>query len=227
MSSTAVRCWWWLYHKDLMREWRAPRGWSSALVLGVVLALVVTMQIDLPREERAALAGGLFWVAAYFAACGVIERSFAGEREEGCWFGLLVYPAPPAAIYLAKVAVNFTALCFIDCVLIPAFLGFSGAAVTTSWGELLGIVALANLGTAAAGTIVGALTQGLRQGSGLCTLLMLPLISPVLLGAAGATRLLLAGAAGALWGPWGQLLAAFAGLLVVMGALLFEFVIED
>jgi heme exporter protein B len=226
-QSAAIRYWWWIVHKDLLREWRAPRAWPAAAALGLVLSLVVAMQLDLPGEQRTAVAGGLFWLAAFFAAAGAIERSIASEQDEGCWTGLFLFPAPPAVVFLAKVTVNFVTLGLLNAVLIPAFLAFSGITLAGDWRELVGIVLAANLGVAAAGAIVAALTLGLRQRSGLSALIMLPLISPVILGAAQATRLLLAGERGVLWGGWGQLLAAFAALLLVLGAMLFEFAIEE
>lgn len=223
----AVRHWWWIVHKDLLREWRAPRAWPATLLLGIVLALAAAMQIELAQARQAGLAGGLFWLAAFFAATAAIERSFAGEREEGCWDGLLLYPAAPATIFLAKFAVNLLALLCLNGVLIPAFFAFAGAPLGEHVWGFLAIVILANTCVAAAGTIVSALTQGLGQRTGLFALLLLPLISPVVLGASQATQTLFSGAGGALSNGWGQLLAVFAALLVVLGAMLFEFLIED
>lgn len=222
-----ARTWWWLVHKDLLREWRAPRVWPGMLLLGVVLALVIEMQIELPREHRASIVGGMFWLAAFFAGTVALDRSFAGERDDGCWQGLLLYPVAPATIFLAKCSANFLALCCLDLVLIPAFVLFSDVPLLASPGRFLAIVLLANVGFAAVGTIVSALTNGLQQRGGLLVLLLLPLISPVVLGAAQATRLLLVGDVAGDWWRWMQLLAGFAVLFVAVGALLFEFVVED
>jgi len=222
-----TRTWWWLVHKDLLREVRAPRVWPGMLLLGVVLALVIEMQVDLPREHRTSLVGGLFWLAAFFAGTVALDRSFAGERDDGCWQALLLYPVAPATIFLAKTTANFLALCALDVVLIPAFILFSDVPLLASPGPFLAIVLLANLGFSAVGTVVSALTNGLQHRGGLLVLLLLPLISPVVLGAAQATRLLLLGETGGEWWRWMQLLAGFAVLFVAMGALLFEFVVED
>lgn len=223
----SVRTWCWLVHKDLLREWRAPRVWPAMLLMGIVLALVIEMQVELPREQRASVVGGLFWLAAFFAGSVALDRSFAGERDDGCWHGLLLYPVAPATIFLAKTAANFLALCGLDAVLAPAFAIFSDVPLLDRPGPFLAIAGLANLGCAAVGTMVSALTHGLPHRGGLLVLLLLPLISPVVLGAAQATRLLLVGDLGEPWWRWMQLLACFAVVFVTLGTLLFEFVVEE
>jgi heme exporter protein B len=89
------------------------------------------------------------------------------------------------------------------------------------------VAALGNIGFAAVGTLVSGLTSGLRHRGGLLTLLLLPLVVPVVLAAAETTRIALAGQIDALWWRWIQLLAVFAVLYTVVGAMLFEFVMEE
>lgn len=221
-----TRAWWWLVHKDLMREFRAPRMLPAMLLLGVLLVLIIEMQIDLPQPTKANLIGGLFWVAAFFAGTMAVDRSFSGEREEGCWQGLLLYPVAPGTIFLAKTTANFLALCCLDAVLVAAFGIFSDVAILARPGPFLAVVVVANIGFAAVGTLLSALTSGLSQRGNLLALLLLPLVSPVMLGAAQATRSLMSGEASDWW-RWGQFLACFAAVFVGVGTLIFEFVIED
>lgn len=218
---------WWLVHKDLRCEWRAPRVAPTMLLLGAALALVITIQVDLPRADRSAVLGGLFWIAAIFAGSVALDRSIATEREHGCWQALRCYPLPPAAIFLAKCTTNFLALLCLDALLVPAFVAFADVPLLNHPLPLAVVLLLGNLGCAAAGTLISALTSGAPQRGGLLALLLLPLLSPVLLGAAQATRLLTAETLAAEWARWAQLLGAFALLFVALGALLFEFVCED
>ena len=222
-----ARTWWWLVHKDLLREFHAPRVWPGMLLLGIVLAITIGLQVDLPLDLQGSLLGGLFWLAVCFAGTVALDRSFAGEREEGCWQGLLLYPVSPATIFAAKTTTNFLALCCLDCVLVPAFVVFSNVPLLSRPWPMLAVAVLANLGVAAVGTLVSALTNGLPQRGNLLVLLLLPLILPVVLGAAQATRILLAGGQEGEWWQWIQLLAVFATVFLTLGALVFEFVIED
>ena len=83
------------------------------------------------------------------------------------------------------------------------------------------------MGIAAVGTLVSALASGVSNRGGTLVLVLLPLIVPVLLGAAEATRLLVTAGADEQWWRWIQLLGIFAVLHTTVGALVFEFVIED
>ena len=89
------------------------------------------------------------------------------------------------------------------------------------------VVVLANLGSAAIGTLLSALSNTLRRESSLFVLLALPAVIPVILGAARATTLLIDGQFNSEWWLWIQLLAGFSVIFVVAGSVLFEFVIEE
>lgn len=222
----AVRCWWWLVHKDLLRERRAPRAWPVMLLLAIVLALVIELQAQAAIQRQTELVGGMFWLAAFFAGTIALERSFAGEHEQECWQGLLLYPVAPSTIFLAKLAANVLALCVLDAALVPAFTLFSGVWLLERPDLFVLTALVANLGFAAAGTLVSALTSGLAQRQGLLALVLLPLVLPVVLGAVQATRGLLAGELD-VWSQWLQLLACFAVVFVTLGTLVFDFLVED
>jgi heme exporter protein B len=224
--STTLRTWGWLVHKDLLREVRAPRIWPTMLLLGLVLWLVIEMQLELPRDQKQSVAGGFLWLANFFAGTVALERSFCSEREEGCWQALLLYPVTPGTIFLAKLTVNFLILTALEGVLVPAFVLFSDVPLLQQPWQFLATMFVGNLGFVAAGTLIGALTSGLSQRGGLLVLLLLPLVLPVLIGAAQATRALISADASE-WSRWMQLLSCFSVLFVSLGTILFEFVIED
>jgi heme exporter protein B len=169
---------------------------------------------------------GLFWLAAFFAGTQALDRSFTGEQVEGCWLALLMYPVSPGIIFLAKLTTNFIAICLVDAVLATAFAIISGVPLFAHTGPFLLIIVLANLGFAALGTVLGALTAGLQHRSGMLVLLLLPIVCPVILAAAQATRLLVTDAPSG-WQRCAQLLACFAATFVSLGTLLFEYVAED
>lgn len=218
---------WWLIHKDLMRELRAWHVWPETVLLGLVLVFLLATQLDLPMEEKAGVAGGLLWLAIFFAGTLACERSFTSERDAGCWQVLALYPIAPSVLFLAKMAVNLAALVILELVLVPMFVVLSDVPFGSRPGPLLLIAALGNVGFAAVGTLVSGLTAGLRHRGGLLALLLLPLVIPVVFGSAEATRLLLAGQLNSPWWLWIQLLAVFAIVFTVVGALMFEFVMEE
>jgi heme exporter protein B len=198
-----------------------------ALLLGVILLMLLTMQIDLPIEYQLRICGGLFWITIVFAGTLAIERAFASEQDGGCWDALKLYPVPPAIIFFAKMAVTFMSLCMLEAVLIPLFVVLMDVPMFGSLGSMLLIVLLSNVGFAAAGSVLGALSAGLGNRSGLLPLLLLPVVAPLFLGSAAATRIVVSGEQDSLWSWWLQLLAVFAATFTIVGAIVFEFILEE
>ena len=158
MFTAELKRWWWWVAKDLWREYRSPRIGPSMLLLGLVLTFVMTMSIELPEFQRNHLTSALFWVAMFFAGTSIIDRSIAGERDQETWRTLLLYPVAPSTVYLAKTMVNFLGLAALATVLAPAFLLFANTHFLDHAAAFLVVVLLANLGLAAIGTLVSAVT---------------------------------------------------------------------
>lgn len=218
---------WWIFHKDLVTEFRARRVWPTMLLLGLVVGVVFSLQMDLLPEQKQRLVGGLLWLAIFFAGVTALDRSFASEREDGCWDGLRLFPLSPTTIYLAKLAANAVALACLQILLIPLFFMFSQLSLADHPGQMLLIAVLGNLGIAAVGTLLSALASGLGRSGSLLAILALPMMIPVVLAAAEATRLLAAGQLDEPWWRWVQLLGAFAIVFFTAGTVLFEYAIED
>ncbi len=213
--------------KDLLSECRALRTWPAMLLLGVVVAMMFAMQMDLPPEHQRQIAGSLLWLTVFFAGSLALDRSFAAEREDGCWEGLFCYPVSPTAVYLAKLTVNVVALAALECVLIPLFAMLTDVPLLAHPVPIIAIAVLGNLGLAAVGTLLSAVANAGRQSSYLLPLLVLPAVIPLVLGAAEATRLAVEHDFGPDWWHWMQLLASFAVVFVTAGTVLFEYAIED
>lgn len=218
---------WWMIHKDLITEFRTRCAWPTMLMLGIVVGLVFSVQMDLLPDQKQRMVGGLLWLAIFFAGMTAIDRSFASEREDGCWEGLRLYPVAPAIVYFAKLLVNAVALGALQCLLFPLFFMLSGLPLWDRPGALLLIAVLGNVGIAAVGTLLSALSTGIGRSGNLLVLLVLPLVIPVVLAAAESTRLVAEGRIDETWWRWVQLLGAFGVIFVTAGAVLFEHAIED
>jgi heme exporter protein B len=217
----------WLIQKDLTRELRAQNAWPGMLLLGLVLVFLLATQISLPLEQKTSTVGGLLWLSIFFAGTLALERSFANERDTGCWQALNLYPVDSSLLFLAKMVVNIVSLVILEIVLIPAIIVLTDVPLLARPGPMLLIAALGSVCFASIGTLVSALTSGLRFRGGMLALLLLPLVTPVVLAAAEATRIVLAGEVGPQMWQWVRLLAIFSIVFTIAGALLFEFVMEE
>jgi heme exporter protein B len=226
-ARTTVASIWWLVHKDLTRELRARSVWPGMLLLGLVLVFLLVTQIDLLTEQTEYALGGLLWLVIFFAGTLALERSFANECDDGCWQTLTLYPVAPSVLFLGKMAVNFASLVILEIVLVPTFIVMTDVPLLARPGAFALVALLGNVGFAAVGTLISAITIELRNRGGLVALLLLPLMLPVVFGSAETTRLMLAGEIDAQWWRWIHLLAVFAIVFTVVGALIFEFVVEE
>ena len=218
---------WWMIHKDLISEWRGRRAWPAMILLGIVVVVLFSVQMDLPTEYKRQMAASLLWVAIFFAAALSLDRSFASERDDGCWQALLLYPVSPSTVYLAKLAVNIVSLAALQCVLIPLFVILTDVPLLNHPWAMLLVALLGNAGIASSGTLLSALATRVNKGSNLTVLLALPTAIPVVLAAAEATRLLTEGQIDRSWWSWNELLATFAAVFIVAGTVLMDYVAEE
>ncbi len=217
----------WIIHKDLICEYRARRVWPAMVLFGALVALVFGQQMDIAADGRQRIVGCLLWLATVLAGVPGIDRSFASEREDGCWEGVLLCPISSTTVYLSKLAVNVIALAGLQCVLIPLLTVFCDVPLLDHPWAMLAVAALGNVAVASVGTLLAAMSTDARHRGNMLMLLMLPLVVPVVIAAAEATRLTVRGDIGTPWWCWVQLLAGFAIVFTTAGMLLFDFAIEE
>lgn len=218
---------WWLIHKDLVVEFRTRQAWLSMLLLGVIVAMLFSLQFDLPWQQRPAAAGTMLWLATLFPGLVFIERTASAEQQDGCWDALTLYPVPHSTVYLAKLVVNFIGLFVLQCVLVPLFVVLTDVPLLRHPGAMILVAVLATIGMAAVGTLIGSLTHGIRQRSAVLSLLALPLLLSLVLSAAEATRLIAEDRLAGEWWRWVQFLGVFAAVFTTLGIVLFQFLVEE
>lgn len=218
---------WWLIQKDLLVEYRTRQAWPVMLLLGVIVAVVFNLQINLPVEHRPAATSAMLWLAILVASQVIVERTGAAEQQDGCWDALTQYPVSASTIYLAKLIVNLIAILALNFVMIPLFVVLSDVPLLRHPWAMVMIAFLGSVSVAAAGTLVSAATYGLRQQGAVLSLLVLPILLPLILSASEATRLIAVDDLGNEWWRWVQFLVAFPIVFVTLGVGLFGFLIEE
>jgi heme exporter protein B len=170
-----------LARKDLLVELRT-RDTVPAMLLFVVAALVV-FHFALPEDSSRLAAGGMLWIALLFTALLALVRAFVGERDQATLDGLILAPCDRSAIWLGKTLSVLAFLLFAEAVALPAFALFYES---VTW-ELVAGLALANIGIATVGTLLGAMAAAARARELLLPLLFLPVAIPLVVGGVGAT----------------------------------------
>ena len=217
-----------LIRKDLRLELRSGEAVPAMLLFSV--STFVLFHFGLDREAlEGDLASGVLWVTLLFASVLAINRLFVAERDEGGFDGFLLAPVDRTTLFVAKAVVLLCFLVAVELVAIPAYaVLLLGPSPWQAMPELLVVLALADLGIAVVGTLVGAL--GIRTGAPdlIVPIITLPLMLPIVIGAAQATApLLLEGGAEALSGRWLASLGLYDMVFALIALAVFDFLLED
>jgi heme exporter protein B len=170
-----------LARTNLLLELRS-RDTVPAMLLFVVSTLVV-FRFALPADSSDLAATGLLWIAVLFTALLALTRAFVAEREQRVLDGLVLAPCDRSAIWLGKTISVLAFLVLAELIALPAFALFFAPID----GTTVAAFALADLGIAAVGTLLGAMAVVSRARELLLPLLFLPLAIPLVVGGVGAT----------------------------------------
>jgi heme exporter protein B len=215
--------------KELRLEVRAPQSITAMALFS--LTTFVVFHFALQRGEVAGdLAAGVLWITLLLASLLGSTRLFVADQEEGGLDGFLLAPVDRTALLVAKAIALLAFLAVLEVVAVPAFavllLGPSPGA--GAYARLAGVIALADLGVAVIGTLVGALAVQTRARDLLVPLLALPLLIPVVIGAAKATTpLFLQAGAAPLPGRWLAVLGLYDLVFGLLAYAIFDFLLEE
>jgi heme exporter protein B len=160
----------------------------------------------------------------------VISRSFLVDTEDGALDAMRTAGLDMRGVYVGKSVALFLQLLVLNVVLIALSLLLYHVSLTFESAVLLvAIVVCATAGLAFVGVLYGGLAALSKGRETLLPLLVLPVVAPVVIGAARATESAY-GTAGARVGegwPWVGLLFVFAVAFAIAGLLSFPSLIEE
>jgi heme exporter protein B len=217
-----------ILRKDLTIELRTKEAVPAMTLFTVTVYVLFHFGLDRDSLDGE-LASGVLWVTLLLAAVIGVTRLFAAEREQGGIDALLLAPVDRTALFVAKATALFLYLAALELVAVPTFgLLLLGPGLLDAFPELLVILVLADVGLAAVGALVSALAAETRARELIVPLLLLPLLVPLLIGAASATEPLLRGAQSPEdLGRFLALLAGYDAVFVLISLAVFDFLLDD
>jgi heme exporter protein B len=217
-----------LLRKELLVELRTLQSVPGMSLFAVSTFVVFHFALNRNSVEGD-LASGILWVTLLFAAILGINRLFVADAEEGGFDAFLLAPVDRTALLLAKALTLLAFLVVLELVAVPAFaLLLLGPSIGRALPDLLGVLALGDLGVAAIGTLVAALAVRTRARDLLGPLLSLPLLVPIVIGGARATAPLLVSAHVQAPAPrWLLTLGLYDLIFGLIAYALFDFLLED
>jgi heme exporter protein B len=217
-----------LLRKELLVELRTLESVPGMSLFAVTTFVVFHFALNRSTVEGD-LAAGILWVTLLFAAILGVNRLFVADAEEGGFDAFLLAPVDRTALLLAKSITLLSFLVVLEIVAIPAFaLLLLGPSLWPALPDLLGVLLLGDLGVAAVGTLVAALAVRTRARDLLGPLLALPLLVPIVIGAARASSpLLTSGHVHAPAARWLLTLGLYDLIFGLIAYALFDFLLED
>ena len=220
-----------LLRKELLVELRTLESVPGMSLFAVSTFVVFHFALN-QNSASGDEAAGILWVTLLFAAMLGVNRLFVADAEQGGFDGFLLAPVDRTAMLLAKALTLLAYLVVLELVAIPAFaLLLLGPSLAQALPDLLGVLALADVGIAAIGTLVAALAVQTRARDLLGPLLALPLLVPIVIGGARASSPLLslshAGGAGGPQIRWLLLLGLYDLVFGLIAYAVFDFLLED
>jgi heme exporter protein B len=162
------------------------------LIFFVVVATLFPLAISPALAELRKIAPGVVWVAAMLSSLIALESLFRADVEDGTMEQWVLSGQPLSVLLLGKVVAHWL-LSALPLVLISPFVGTALGMPMSVWPVLMGSLALGTGALSVLGAIGAALTVGVRRGSALVALLVLPLQMPVLIFGARAVDLAMRG----------------------------------
>ena len=213
--------------KDLRSELRALRSLPAMALFAVTTFVIFRFGLD-RTALSGSLAAGVLLTTLLFAAILGTGRLFVAEREEGGFDAIRLAPIDRTALLAAKGAALLVYLLALELVTVPVFaLFFLDSAAPLA--PLCAVLALTDLGLAATGPLISSMAVNSRARDLLVPLVLLPLVVPLMIAAAGASEPLLeAGGPGyERFGLWLAVLGLYDLVFLLVGYAVFDFLLED
>jgi heme exporter protein B len=157
----------------------------TALFFFVVVTSLFPLGIGADAALLRKIAPGVLWVAALLSTLLGLQRMFAADYMDGALEQLILTPQPLVLLVAGKITAHWL-VSGLPLVVLAPIIGIQFDLDASSLYVLMGSLLLGTPVLSLLGSIGAALTLGVRGGSVLMSLLILPLYIPVLIFGAGA-----------------------------------------
>ena len=216
---------WQVVKKDFVLEFRTRYGLNLILLFVLISVSLVVFSFAGEQLQNTLLAT-LMWNTIFFSAMAALQRGFVGEAEQGTLLFLKI-SYPPTAIFFGKLIYNLLLALGINMLVALLYVAAFKLSVE-SYGMFALTMGLGSLATAIPLTLISAIVAGTTSRGSLFAVLSFPPILPCIWLVVRVTRL--STDAGNHWQQAGidlNLLLAYSAVMLILGWMLFDYVLED
>lgn len=186
--------------KDLRVELRSREILYTMVFFAVLVVVIFSFAFARQGQPMHDVAGGILWVVVAFAGTLGLTRFFDREREADTYRALMLCPTSSAVIYLGKLLGVCLFTASTEAVVVPLLVLLFDLHVP-SIGLLILLLVLGTVGFAAVGALFSASLMQTRSRDVLLSILLFPIVTPVIVAGAKGTAALMAGTA-SMTGAW-------------------------
>jgi heme exporter protein B len=172
-----------------MRRWDQV---ADPLVFFVMVTTLFPLALSPELSRLRDVAPGVLWVAALLSSLLAADSLLKSDAQDGTLEQYVLSGQPLTWLLLAKTAAHWM-LSGVPLVLMSPLVALALGAPTSALDTVIASLLMGTLTLSLLGAIGAALTIGLRRGSLLLALLVLPLAMPLLIFGARAVELAIAG----------------------------------
>jgi heme exporter protein B len=217
----------WIARKDLYSEWKTRQMMSTMLIFSGLVIVIFSFAFDPANQSMKAIMPGVLWVTIVFSGILGLNRSFIAEYKNENLSGMMVSPVDPSAIYLGKMIANFIIAVVVEVIAIPLLFILFDFRWMGSLPYFISIILLGTFGFISIGTFLAALSANSRSSEMLLPVILFPIVTPILIGAVQATKIILTNMEKLPTAiSWIELITAYDAIFFVLCFLLFEYVLE-
>ncbi len=214
-ATPALRAGWLLFMRDARLALRRWEHVADPLVFFLMVTTLFPLALSPELSRLRDAAPGVLWVAALLSSLLAADALLKSDSQDGTLEQYVLSGQPLTLLLLAKTAAHWV-LTGLPLVLVSPLVAVALGAPAAALDTIMLGLTLGTLTLSLLGAIGAALTIGLRRGSLLLSLLVMPLAMPLLIFGARSSELAIAGdnAAGPLY-----LLASLLVLAVTLAPL--------
>lgn len=213
--------------KDLTSEFRSKEMILSMCLFSFLVLIIFSFTLGMGLVNLKEIIPGILWVVFIFSGLMGLSRSFGAERDKGTLPGLLLCPVSRWEIFLAKMMVTLIFTVIMEIFTLSIFIILYNMNLLPYLLPLGLIILLGTVGFCIIGTIFSAMSATTRSRDVILSILVFPILVPLIIAAVQATGIILDGKSIQAIYPWLKILIAFDFVFLLLAYLTFDFIMEE
>ena len=196
-------------------------------IFSLLIFVIFNFTFEVSRLVMLEIAPGLLWVAFVFSGMFGLNQSFALEKENGNLRAMALMPVDGGQIYVGKFFSVTIIMLMFEALIFPIFIIFYDLQLSLGMFRLIPVLLAGTIGFTSLGTILSAVAVHTRNQQILLSLLLWPLVSPIIIWSVTLTGMVLSGEVTEAFYPLLLRVGAFDVIFFTLSYMLFDFILED